>query len=84
MQQIEPAPAARAADQQRTLRLAWLTLLGFFLIFAVLLGSAGLAVRDLYRTATLAHGATLFLRGPAEAIVWRPAARTIFQGGAEL
>ncbi len=83
MQQIEPAPAARAADQQRTLRLAWLSLLGFFLVFAVLLGSAGLAVRNLYRTATLAHGATLFLRGPAEAIAWRPADRTIFQGSAE-
>jgi hypothetical protein len=79
MQQIEPSYAARAA-QQRTLRFAWLSLLGFFTLFVALLAWAGLAARDLYRTATLAHGATLFVRGPAESVAWKPANRTIYQG----
>jgi hypothetical protein len=83
MQQIETQPP-RAATQQRTLRLAWLTLLGFFTLFAALLTWAGLTVRDVYQTATRSQAATLFLRGPAEAISWRPADRTIFQGPRDL
>ncbi len=79
MQQIEPSLATRAA-QQRTLRFAWLVLLGFFLLFTALLATAGLAVRDVYRTATLPHGATLFVRGAAESVAWKPANRTIYQG----
>jgi hypothetical protein len=77
---------ARRLDQRRTMRLAWVVLLGFFMLFVALLGSAGLALRDLYRTATEANGALLFVRGPAEAISWKPADRTTFtvlQGSAD-
>jgi hypothetical protein len=80
MQQIETPTAPRAATQHRTLRLAWLTLLGFFALFIALVVWAGLAVRNVYQTATMGQGATLFVRGPEEAISWRPAGRTVFQG----
>lgn len=80
MQQTEPAPAGAIATPQRTLRLAWLTLLGFFLLFTTLVAWAGLAVRDVYQRSTQSQGATLFVRGPIEAIAWRPVDRTIFQG----
>jgi hypothetical protein len=80
MQQIETPSAPRAAAPQRTLRLAWLTLTGFFLLFVALLSWAGLTIHGVYRTATEAKGATLFVRGPVEAIGWRPASRTIYQG----
>jgi hypothetical protein len=79
MQQIEPALATRS-DQRRTLRFAWLSLLGFSLLFAALVGWAGLAVRHVYRTATVAHGAILFVRGATETVAWKPADRTIYQG----
>lgn len=65
------------------MRLAWLTLLGFFLLFVALVAGAGLAVYDVYQTATTGKGATLFVRGPDEAITWRPANRTIYQGAGD-
>lgn len=77
---MEQPQSVRAADQGRTLRLAWLAMLGFFLLFSALLSTVGMVVRDVYRSATLPSGAALFLRGPAEAIAWKPADRTIFQG----
>lgn len=80
MQQAEPSPATRVAAQQRTLRLAWLTLLLFFTLFAALVGWAMLTVRDVYRTAMEPREATLVVRGPAESIAWRPANRTVYQG----
>ncbi|GAB4438903.1 MAG: hypothetical protein OHK0015_33160 [Chloroflexi bacterium OHK40] len=83
MHQLQPSAVPQAASPERTLRLAWLTLLFFVLLFAVLLGWAGLTLRGVYLGATLGHGATLFLRGPAETIAWRPADRTLFQGAAD-
>lgn len=83
MQQTNSAPAPRAAAPQRTMRLAWLTLLGFFLLFVALLAWAALAVYNVYQTATVGNGATLFVRGPDEAISWRPANRTIYQGAGD-
>lgn len=84
MQQIDTSSPPRAAAPQRTLRLAWLTLTGFFLLFVALLTWAGVTVHGVYRSATVGKGATLFVRGPAEAISWRPANRTIYQGPNDL
>jgi hypothetical protein len=83
MQQTEHSQALVAATPQRTLRLAWLTLLIFFLLFAALISWAGLAVHNIYRSATMGQGATLFMRGPVEAISWRPADRAVFQGASD-
>lgn len=83
MQHIE-SPAVRVAAQQRTLRLAWLTLLGFFLLFVALLAAAGFAVRNYYLTATKPQTATLFTRGaPEEWLSWKPASRTKYQGASD-
>ncbi|HMQ35125.1 MAG TPA: hypothetical protein PKD53_30685 [Chloroflexaceae bacterium] len=78
----QPA-AARAAAQQRTLGLAWLTLLCFFALFLGLLGWAALAVRGVYQTATRAEGGTLIVRGPTEWVAWRPANRALYQAAAD-
>lgn len=83
MHYAEQTPAARAADQQRTLGLAWITLLFFFLLFLGLLAWAGLAVRGVYQTATRPEGGTLVVRGPSEWVAWRPADRTLYQAAAD-
>lgn len=80
MQPTETAPATPTITPRHTLRLAWLTLLGFFIVFLALIAWAGVTVRDVFQSATVGQGATLFVRGPAEAISWRPADRTIYQG----
>lgn len=80
MQRIEQSPAGMAAAQRRTLRLAWLTLAGFFLLFALLLAWAGLVVYNFYVDATLPREATLVVRGEPERLAWQPAGRSVFQG----
>lgn len=81
--QYADQPAARAAAQQRTLGLAWATLLFFFLLFLGLLAWAGLTVRGVYQTATRPQGGTLVVRGPTEWVAWRPADRTLYQAAAD-
>lgn len=83
MHQVEPSPLPRAAAQRRTLRLAWLTLLFFFALFAGLVTWAALTVRQVYRTATVPREATLVVRGPAESIAWRPGNRIVYQGASD-
>lgn len=83
MHYADQTGAARAAAQQRTLRLAWLTMLFFFALFLGLLAWAGLAVRRVYQTATRPEGGTLIVRGPAEWVAWRPADRALYQAAAD-
>jgi hypothetical protein len=73
-------PDLRSQAQQRTLRLAWATLLGFFAAFLALLAWAAYSSRQYYLAATDVRDATLIVRGPAEWIAWQPAARSVFQG----
>lgn len=81
MHHSQPAPAdAHAATQERTLRLAWAVLLGFFTIFLALLAWATYSARQFYLAATDMRDATLVARGPTEWISWQPANRSIFQG----
>lgn len=80
MDYAEPSPVLRSAARQRTLLLAWLTLLFFFALFAGMVAWALWTARQVYRTATEPREAVLILRGPAEAIAWRPANRTVYQG----
>lgn len=83
MQQIETPPAAlRAHTQQRTLRLAWIILLGFFSLFVILVSSAGFGSWRFFRTATIAREATLIIpeNHPTEGISWQPVNRTVYQG----
>jgi hypothetical protein len=84
MQRIEqPAGPLPTAAQRRTLNLAWLTLLGFFLIFVLLLALATFLVARYYRTVTTAQEAALVVRGLPEWVAWQPVGRTIFQGVAD-
>ncbi len=83
MHYADQPPATRAAAQQRTLSLAWLTLLLFSLLFLGLLTWAGLQIHTVYRTATRAEGGTLVVRGPTEWVAWRPADRTLYQAAAD-
>ncbi|MEI7770941.1 MAG: hypothetical protein WCI67_13165 [Chloroflexales bacterium] len=81
MQHTEPAsPSITSAAQRRTLRLAWITLLGFFSVFLVLVGWAIYAGWQFYLAATDLRDATLVVRGPVEWVSWQPANRSIFQG----
>lgn len=81
MQRIDPSTAPPSAvAQRRTLSLAWLTLLGFFGVFVLLLALAGGLVWRYYRTATIPQDAALVVRGLPEWVAWQPAGRTIFQG----
>lgn len=80
MQTADSGVALRQAAQQRTLSIAWASLLFFFALFVGLLTWAGLTVRNVYQEATLTGEATLIVRGPAESLSWRPAQRTIYQG----
>ncbi len=81
MQRTEPArPNLSRAAQRRTLRLTWLTLLGFFSVFVILVGWAIYAGRQFYLSATDPRDATLVVRGPVEWVSWQPANRSIFQG----
>jgi hypothetical protein len=73
-------PDTHRATQERTLRLAWAALLGFFTIFLALLGWAAYLGRQFYLSATDTRDATLVVRGPAEWISWQPANRSVFQG----
>ncbi|NJN19287.1 MAG: hypothetical protein HC822_25080 [Oscillochloris sp.] len=79
MQLTKPSPAP-PPGQIRTLRLAWLTLGGFLLIFLLLLGLAAAAGYHFYQTATDPHEARLVLRGEPEWLAWQPAGRSVFQG----
>ncbi len=79
MQSVEPSPAVRAASHQRTLALAWATLLSFFLLFLGLVSWAALALYDVYQTATRPEGGTLIVRGPVEWVAWRPVDRNLYQ-----
>ncbi|MBX0326180.1 hypothetical protein K2Z83_00535 [Oscillochloris sp. ZM17-4] len=81
MQHTELAPSDRSsASQQRTLRIAWGALIGFFSIFLFIVGWAIYAGRQFYLSATNQRDATVILRGPAEWVSWQPANRSIFQG----
>ncbi|RRR74724.1 MAG: hypothetical protein EI684_06425 [Candidatus Viridilinea halotolerans] len=82
MQILEQTPAARRAAQQRTLNLAWVTLVFFFALFLILLGWTLLVLRQNYQTALrpLPDGATVIIRERAEWVAWRPIGRSIFQG----
>ncbi|PDW02256.1 hypothetical protein [Candidatus Viridilinea mediisalina] len=79
---LEHTPAARHAAQQRTLNLAWVTLIFFFTLFLILLGWALFMLRQNYQTAMrpLPDGATVIIRERSEWVAWRPGGRTIFQG----
>ncbi len=79
MSYAEPSPVLRNAARQRTLLLAWLTLLFFFALFAGMLSWVLWTGREVYRTATESREAVLIVRGRAEAIAWRPAHRTVYQ-----
>lgn len=79
MQYAEQPSLSRDADHQRTLVAAWITLIFFFALFLGLVAWAGLAVRNVYLNATRSEGGTLIVRGPAEAVAWRPADRTFYQ-----
>jgi hypothetical protein len=84
MQSIEPTAATLPPRNQRqTLNLAWLTMLGFCLLFLLLLGGALSAVYRYYRTATIPQDAALVVRGLPEWVAWQPVGRTIFQGVAD-
>jgi len=81
MQPTDLAPSdLRGAAQRRTLRLAWVTLLGFLSVFLLLVGWALYAGRQFYLSATNQRDATVILRGPAEWVSWQPANRSVFQG----
>jgi hypothetical protein len=80
MQHIQQSPVAGALAQQRTLRAAWLALLGFFLLFLALCTWAAYSAWRYYNSATLNQPATLIVRGNPEWITWRPQDRTVFQG----
>lgn len=81
MQQIGQRPVApQPSAQQRTLRIAWAALVGFFLLFVLLVGWAGVLTYRYVVEATDPRDATLIVRGPADWIAWQPANRTIFQG----
>lgn len=81
MQRIEQPPAdLRAGAQRRTLRMAWLTLSGFFLTFLLLLAWAGLSVYSFYVNATSPREATVVVRGEPDRLSWLPSGRSAFQG----
>ncbi len=81
MQRTEPArPHLPSSAQRRTLRIAWLTLLGFFSVFLLLVGWMVYTGRQFYLSATDMRDATLVVRGPTEWVSWQPANRSIFQG----
>ncbi|NTW00660.1 MAG: hypothetical protein HGA19_05045 [Oscillochloris sp.] len=77
MQRTEPAPSDL---RMVTLRLAWITLIGFFSLFLILVGWAIYAGHQFYLSATDLRDATVIVRGPAEWISWQPANRSVFQG----
>ena len=79
MQQAQPRPLPRAEAQQRTLRLAWMTLLGFFVLFMSLLVWAIYSGWRFYDEATDVQPSTLIVRGSVEWVTWQPCGRTIFQ-----
>ena len=79
MQYAEPSPTTRLAAHQRTLRLAWVTLTVFSLLFLGLVAWVGFTLHTVYQTATKAEGGTLIVRGPTEWVAWRPADRTLYQ-----
>lgn len=84
MQRIEQPPGTLTITaQRRTLRFAWLTLLGFFLIFVLIVGLAAFLVVRYYRTVTVPQDATLVVRGLPEWVAWQPVGRSIFQGVAD-
>lgn len=84
MQQIGQRPMApQPSTQQKTLRLAWAALVGFFLLFVLLVGWASVLGYRFVVEATDPRDATLIVRGPADWIAWQPANRTIFQGVAD-
>ncbi len=84
MQRIEqPAGTLPATGQRRTLSLAWLTLLGFFLVFVLLLALATFLVVRYYHTVTTPQDAVLVVRGLPEWVAWQPVGRSIFQGVAD-
>ena len=81
MQRTEPVrPNLHSVAQRRTLRLAWITIFGFFGLFLLLAGWAFYAGRQFYLSATNLREATLVVRGPTEWVSWQPANRSIFQG----
>ncbi|NJM05704.1 hypothetical protein HC891_05195 [Candidatus Gracilibacteria bacterium] len=80
MQHIQQSPAASPRAQQRTLRAAWLALLGFFVLFLALCVWAAYSGWRYYIGATINQSATLIVRGNPEWISWRPQDRTVFQG----
>lgn len=81
MQQIGQRPTApQTLAQRKTLRLAWVALVGFFLLFVLLVGWTSAVAYRFVVEATDPRDATLIVRGPADWIAWQPANRTIFQG----
>ncbi|NTU84368.1 MAG: hypothetical protein HGA45_34230 [Chloroflexales bacterium] len=82
MQYAEQPPATRDAAHQRTLGLAWITLVFFFLLFVSLVVWSALTVRGVYQTATRPEGGTLTVRGPVEWVAWRPVDRALYQAAA--
>lgn len=83
MHYAEPSQEGRSATQQRTMGLAWLTLLFFFALFMGLLIWAGLTVRGVYQHATRPQGGTLVVRGPSDWVAWRPVDRTLYQAAVD-
>ncbi|WP_238613530.1 hypothetical protein [Candidatus Oscillochloris fontis] len=73
-------PQSRIVAQQRTLRIAWMTLFGFLLLFLSLIGWTIYAGWQFYQSAVIPRDATVIVRGPAEWISWQPANRSVFQG----
>jgi hypothetical protein len=76
-------PMASRATQQRTLGLAWATLLFFFTLSVGLMAWATFTVRDVYLTTTRTEGGTLVVRGPTEWVAWRPADRALYQAATD-
>lgn len=77
---MQRTETARQAAQQHTLRLAWITLLTFLILFLILVSWGVYTGHKFYVSAVTPRDATVIIRGPTEWISWQPANRSIFQG----
>jgi hypothetical protein len=83
MQQAQPRPVPQIQAQQRTLRLAWSVLLGFFALFIGLFAWVVATGWRFYVDATDVQPSTLIIRDNADLVTWQPCGRTIFQGAVD-
>lgn len=75
----QPAPLTSGHSQEFTRRMSWVLLVGAFLVFCALLGTAGYSLWSYRTTAMVQREAMLIVRAPIEWVTWQRIGRTVFE-----